>query len=415
MRDFEKSSRRMSNSFSTSVQNAPSRPSHLRQANARGLLYLLRKNNPCSKADLVRLSGLSAPTVSSGISHLENLGLIEFVGEGESSGGRPPELLRFKATHGYVAAADIGGTRLRMMMTDLNGEVVTQWSTVLLKQQKTPAAVCALTRDGLRIMCEQSGTDPGKLLHLTAGAPGITNVDTGVVLSAPNLKEWNDVPLRDLLQRQTGLPVQVENDTNLAAVGEYRRGAAVGIENFVFVAIGTGVGAGIFLRGQLHHGAQWCAGEIGYFGASGQERKPMQVRRIGQLEGIIGGSGIAQHWLDLLEKNRTPAKTELRRLRADQIFDLAQDGDPLARNTLDFAAGLLADAVADISLLLNPELVVLGGGVGAHPALCRATAALVERHEFAKPQIRSSALGTRAQLFGAISVSIAAATASLLP
>lgn len=383
--------------------------------NARGLLHLLRKNSPCSKADLVRLSGLSAPTVTSGISHLQKLGLVEFVGEGESNGGRPPELLRFRASHGYVAAADIGGTRLRMMMTDLNGEIVAQWSTILLKQQKTPAAICSLTRDGLHIMCDQSGTDRAKLLHLTAGAPGITNVDTGVVLSAPNLKEWNDVPLRKLLQRQTGLPVQVENDINLAAVGEYRRGAAMGVENFVFVAIGTGVGAGIFLGGKLHHGAQWCAGEIGYFGVSGQERKPMQVRRTGQLESIIGGSGIEQHWLGLLSAHPSSANSELARLRPDAIFDLARDGDPLARKTLNFAAGLLADAVADISLLLNPELVVLGGGVGAHPELCRSTAALVERHEFAKPQLRSSALGTRAQLFGAISVSIAAATASLLP
>ncbi len=405
----------MSNSLPTSVHSSPSRPAHLRQANARGLLYLLRKNNPCSKADLVRLSGLSAPTVSSGVLHLENLGLVEFVGEGESSGGRPPGLLRFKATHGYVAAVDIGGTRLRMLMTDLSGDVVTQWSTVLLKQQKTPAAVCALIKNGLGIMCEQGGIKAGKLLHLTAGAPGITNAGTGVVLSAPNLKDWNDVPLRAMLEQHTGLPVQVENDTNLAAVGEYRRGAAAGVENFVFMAIGTGVGAGIFLRGQLHHGVQWCAGEIGYFGVSGQERKPMQVRRAGQLEEMIGGRGIEQHWLGLLRNHPTTANAELGRLRANQIFDLARDGDPLARQTLAFAASLVADTIADISLLLNPELVVLGGGIGAHPELCRAAAALVERHEFAKPQLRSSALGTRAQLFGAISLSIAAATASLLP
>ena len=92
-------------------ETSPSRPSHLRQVNARGLLRLLREHNPCSKADLVRLSGLSAPTVSSAVSYLEALGLIENLGEGESSGGRPPELLRFRASHGYVAAADIGGTQ----------------------------------------------------------------------------------------------------------------------------------------------------------------------------------------------------------------------------------------------------------------------------------------------------------------
>lgn len=397
------------------LQNAPSRPSHLRQANARGLLYLLRKNNPCSKADLVRLSGLSAPTVSSGISHLEGLGLVESMGEGESSGGRPPGMLRFNAHHGYVVAADIGGTRLRMMLADLNGDVVTQWSTVLLRAQKTPAAVCALIKQGIHSMCEQSGVAPAKLLHITAGAPGITNVDTGVVISAPNLRAWHDVPLRDLVHCETNLPAIVENDTNLAAVGEYRRGVAIDIENFVFLAIGTGVGAGIFLQGQLHHGAQWCAGEVGYFGVSGQDRSPMQVRHTGQLERVLGGGGIEAQWRAALQRRTSEASAGLMHLRADQIFDLAGDGDPVALEVLTGTASLLADAVADIALLLNPELVVLGGGIGSHPELCAAAQRLVERHEFAQPELRSSALGTRAQLFGAVSLSIAAATASLVP
>ena len=397
------------------LQNAPSRPSHLRQANARGLLYLLRKNNPCSKADLVRLSGLSAPTVSSSISHLEDLGLVESIGEGESNGGRPPGMLRFNAHHGYVVAADIGGTRLRMMLADLNGDVVTQWSTVLLKAQKTPAGVCALVEQGIGSMCQQSGVAKARLLHITAGAPGITNVDTGVVVSAPNLRAWNDVPLRDLLHRETNLPAVVENDTNLAAVGEHRRGAAINVENFVFIAMGTGVGAGIFLHGQLHHGAQWCAGEIGYFGVSGQDRGPMQVRHTGQLERVLGGGGIEARWRAALERRPSPANAKLMRLRADQVFDLAREGDPVAREVLTYTAGLLADAVADISLLLNPELVVFGGGLGSHPELCAAAQQRMERHEFARPELRSSALGTRAQLFGAVSLSIAAATASLLP
>ena len=134
-----------------------------------------------------------------------DLGLVESVGDGESSGGRPPGMLRFNAHHGYVVAADIGGTRLRMMLADLNGDVVTQWSTVLVKAQKTPAAVCALIQQGIGSMCEQSGVARAKLLHITAGAPGITNVDTGVVISAPNLRGWHDVALREIccIERRT--------------------------------------------------------------------------------------------------------------------------------------------------------------------------------------------------------------------
>ena len=391
----------------------PSRPSHLRLVNARGLLHLLRRHSPCSKADLVRLSGLSAPTVSSGISYLESLGLVQSIGDGESSGGRPPGLLRFNAGHGYVAAADIGGTRLRMMLADLNGEVQATWSTVLLKQQKSPGGVSTLIHDGLKTMCRQIGVSTRKLLHLTAGAPGITDAAAGVVLSAPNLKDWIDVPLRAMLEAETGLPTLIENDTNLAAVGEYRRGAAEGVENFIFMALGTGLGAGIFLHGQLHHGAGWCAGEVGYFGVGGRRREAIQLHQTGQLERLVGGPGIEEQWTKALARAACLAP-DLGKLRATQIFDLARDGDPIANEILAATASLIADAVADIALVLNPELVILGGGVGSHSELCRQTRTLLQRHGFAAPRLRSSSLGTRAQLFGAISLSIGAAEARLL-
>ena len=404
----------MSDTFTTLLQSSPSRPSHLRQVNARGLLHLLRRHNPCSKADLVRLSGLSAPTVSSGISHLEALGLVESIGDGESSGGRPPELLRFNAGHGFVAAADIGGTRLRMMLADLNGAVLATWSTILLADGKTPRAICVLIHEGLKTMCREVGASTGKVLHLTAGAPGITNVAEGVVLSAPNLTDWVKVPLRDMLNRETGIPVIVENDTNLAAVGEHSRGAAEDIENFVFIALGTGVGAGIFLRGHLHHGAQWCAGEVGYYGVRGMDRETMHVRETGQLERVIGGIGIETRWREALLRSKTPFPPEAAALHASQIFDLARDGDPIAIEIVLFVATLLADIIADIALLLNPSIVVLGGGVGSHPELCRLTQTILQKHEFAQPQLRSSALGTQAQLYGALSLSVSAAESYLL-
>jgi glucokinase len=396
----------------------PSRPSQLRQTNARGLLQLLREHNPCSKADLVRYSGLSAPTVSSGIAHLEGLGLVERMGDGESSGGRPPGLLRFNVRHGYVAAADIGGTRMRMMLADLGGNVITQSSVLLSAKQKSPEWVCSLVVEGLRTMCRQSGTPLRKVLHLTAGAPGITNVETGVVLSAPNLDEWNDVPLRSLLEREAGIPCLVENDTNLAAVGEHWRGAARGVGSFIFIALGTGVGAGIFINGRLHRGAQWSAGEIGYLGVTGKKRTPMKVRELGQLEQAIGGGGIEEEWRRQLQRNDLGRGSvlveELNALNASQIFDLAAEGDRAAGEVMRYTSGILADAIADISLLLNPDVVVLGGGVGSHPELCRVIEKVLQRHEFAQPMLRSSSLGTQAQLHGAVSVSLTAVEEQIL-
>lgn len=395
-------------------ENGPSRPSHLRQVNARGLLRLLRKHNPCSKADLVRLSGLSAPTVSSAVSYLEAQGLIENLGEGESSGGRPPELLRFRASHGCVAGVDIGGTRLRMMLADLNGTVITQWSTQFSEKQKTPKAVCARMHEGLKAMCQEGGMSLRKVLHITAGAPGITNVRTGVVISAPNLKAWDDVPLRAMIEKQTGIPALIENDTNLAAVGEHWHGSSAGMDDFIFVALGTGVGAGIFLQGRLHHGSAWSAGEIGYMGVNGLPREALRMRSIGQLERTIGGGGIEREWLRVLKRSGKGGKTALAKLRAPQIFDLAQDGDPLAEEVLLYAARVLADCLASLALLLDPETIILGGGVGSHPELCRCTQKLLEQNEFARPALVASSLGTQAQLHGAVSMSLSAIESTLL-
>ena len=403
-----------STQYRSEAEAQPSRPSHLRQVNARGLLRLLREHNPCSKADLVRLSGLSAPTVSSAVSHLESLGLIENLGEGESSGGRPPGLLRFHASHGYVAGVDIGGTRLRMVLADLNGKLMTQWSTQFTEKQRTPKAVCALIHDGLRMMCQEGSTSLKKVLHLTAGAPGITNSDSGVVLSAPNLKDWNEVPLRAMLEKETGVPSLVENDTNLAAVGEHWRGSAEGVGNFIFVAMGTGVGAGIFLQGRLHHGADWSAGEIGYMGVNGSTRESLRVRSTGQLERAIGGEGIEREWLRLLARERRASEASLAKLRATEIFDLAAEGDRVACEVVQYTAGILAHCISDLALVLDPEVVILGGGVGSHAELCRATKKILERNEFAQPSIRSSSLGTQAQLYGAIFLSLAASEVRLL-
>jgi glucokinase len=397
------------------LRSGPTRPSDLRQTNARGLLQLLQAYDPCSKADLVRYSGLSAPTVSSGIARLEELGLVERLGDGKSNGGRPPGMLRFNAKYGYVASADIGGTRLRMMLTDLEGAVMARWSMLLVAKQKTPEGVCGLIAEGLETMCRQSQAPLQKVLHLVAGAPGITNVTEGVVLSAPNLEGWANIPLRSLLKEQTRIPCSIENDTNLAALGEHWQGVAQGVDDFAFIALGTGVGAGIFLNGQLYHGTQWSAGEIGYFGVSGRESGPMRTRETGQLEQAIGGRGIQEEWLQVLRGSVSQVESELTSLKATQIFDLAKEGDSKAIEVLRFVAHILANTVTEISLLLNLDMVVLGGGVGTHQSLCRETDNLIQRHEFARPVLRSSGLGTEAQLYGAIAMGLREVEAQFLP
>lgn len=394
----------------------PSRPSDLRQANARFLLRLIQTHNPCSRADLVRYSGLTAPTVTSCVALLEKLNLVEAIGNGESNGGRPPGLLRFNAKHGYVAAVDIGGTHLRMMLSDLGGTTLNHWSHVLQKDQRTPEGVCALVGSGLKELCRASGVARFRVLHLTAGAPGITDASAGIVLSAPNLTNWNDVPLRSMLQAQLDMPVIIENDTNLAAVGEHLCGAASGASDFVFLALGTGFGAGIFIDGRLHHGANWSAGEVGYFGLGGKARQAMRISQVGQLEAAIGGGGIEALWRDKISRKKLQRASGQLALQATQILDLAAEGNRTASSVAESVASLLADAIADIAALLNPQIVILGGGIGSHPELCRLTRSMIMRHELtSRLTIRTSTLGAHAQLSGAISMSLEAVNELILP
>ena len=392
------------------------RPPHLREANCRALLRLLRKSSPCSKADLVRSSGLSAPTVAAAIAQLTEYGLVEPIGEGKSSGGRPPDLLQFNAAHAYVAGADIGGTYLRMMLADLDGKPVATWEARLEDGRKTPAAVVARMREGLEAMSEAASAH-GRVRHITVGAPGITDVRQGVVKAAPNLQAWNDVPLQSLLESGLDIHATVENDVNLAAVGERARGIAHDARDFVFIAMGTGVGAGIYIEGSLHHGATWSAGEIGYLPVAGMPRETMRLDGTGQLERVIGGAGIEDAWRAILDRERL-AEPALRKLRASHIFDLAGDlaaeGQVLATEIVESTARILADAISILGLLYDPKLVVLGGGVGSHDILREATERFLNENQLAQPMLRTSSLGKQAQLFGAISLSLAAIEAGLL-
>ncbi|HXE11710.1 MAG TPA: ROK family transcriptional regulator [Bryobacteraceae bacterium] len=367
---------------------------------------MLRRHSPLSRADLVRLSGLTAPTVSSGVAQLERQGLAIALGPGNSSGGRPPGLLEFHARHGYVIGADIGGSYMRLALADLNGTIAGKWNAAL-KADRSPQAVTEMMSAAISQLTKRHGVPMKKVLEVCAGAPGITDVLAGKVLSAPNLGGWRDVPWRELLQRELRIPVTIENDVNLGALGEGWKGAASGVSNFVFLAIGTGVGAGIVVNNMLYHGANWSAGEVGYMLLPNLSDDPPANNKPGALESAVGGKAIERAWT-AMNGSRNGGEP----LQATQIFDLSMAGDSMARSLLNRAAGQLAMAVTNLSLVLDLSLVVLGGGVGQHGALLQAMRRILQRNEFARPRLLASRLGGEAQIHGAIWTALQAAEAS---
>ena len=199
----------------------------------------------------------------------------------------------------------------------------------------------------------------------------------------------------------------MDNDVNLAALGEHHAGAAHGINEFVFIAIGTGVGAGIMLNGQLLRGSGWSAGEIGYMLVPGTSETPIERGQPGALENIIGGEGIRTQWQAQWNGHNT---TLPRESTATTIFNHSPN-DALASQTLQRAAKSLAYAIYNTALILNCPLFVLGGGVGTHPALIKATQNFLDqRSTRAKTRVIASTLGSDAQLIGAVHLALQAAT-----
>jgi len=374
------------------------RPPLLRQTNAEILLRLLRESGPCSKADLVRASGLSAPSVTNVVATLISIGLVETVGEGDSTGGRPPDILRFKAEHGCVAGVEITRSVIRFLLVDLSGRELAQSETLIKKSKSTPRQICRQIAKELRQLLRKRPLSQHQLFHVTVGVPAIVNVDEGTVLAFTALQSWNRVPLGPMLARDLKCQVLVDNDTNLAAQGEFHCGAARGVSDFVFITIGERVGAGVFLNGRTYRGSQWSAGEIGYLRVPDISREHPSIHKYGKLETALSASGILKSW-----RSDGQMTSRSRVIRAADVWDLAASGNAEAKRLLRQRATILADVILDLALILNPCLVLLGGEVGNHHGLLREVNALLEGSEFAILRVALGALGISAVLLGAVS------------
>jgi glucokinase len=391
------------------------RPSVLRFTNAHGILKLLRESGSCSRADLVRASGLSAPTVTNVVRDLLAANLVEPLGEGESSGGRPPDLIRFKAERGCLLGVELTAAGMSFLLTDLNGSELATSTVLFSKRRTTPDAICAYIGEESKALLKKERRSADQLLAVVIGVPAIVNMIDGNVLSISTLQGWRSVPLRSMLSKIVSCHIIVENDMNLAALGEKFRGAARLESDFVLIHMGTNVGAGIYLEGKIHHGAQWSAGEIGYLRLPSISRRAPAIHEFGELESVLTSSGILKSWRETCGKAPQEAKHPRQPIDAQAVLNLAQAGNACAAKIVRQRAEIAADIVINLSLILNPGLILLGGEVGSHPVMIDFVHQQLADSEFAVTKITPSALGRRSALWGSISLALDALPAILIP
>jgi len=360
----------------------------------RVLAAAIAREGPFTRAELIEVTGLSAPTVGSLASHLIRSGLLTDIGAGPSRGGRRPARMEFNARHGVVAGIDLGPTRTHLGIADLRGDLLTDRRIVPTPQEADPGALLARLAQEVRALMRQAEVPASRLLAVGAGAPGAVDPIRGMVVAlAPNLTGWTEVPMGTILKTALGAPVIVENDVNLAVLGEHWKGAARGHDNCVFLSFGTGIGAGIMVHGQLHHGHRFLAGEIGLM-CMGPQYVGQDFGSRGCLETLTGLGALKTRW--------NPAKAASADWVAD-LFRAAARGDAVARETVADAGTMVGIATANVCSLLDPSVIVLGGALVAQGApIVVDVRRIVEGIVPTPPPIVASSLDKDAPLWGCL-------------
>jgi glucokinase len=306
------------------------------------VVQLIRSEQPISRADIAKKLGIARSTVSAIVDDLLNKEVVIEQGFGSSTkeGGRRGIHLVFNPKSAYGVGVDIGGTKIFIVITDLDGEVVFK------EKIKTIADIDEIMA-AINQAILKSGLDQQLIIAMGVGVPGMTNTATGEVIDAPALG-WQNVPLKDIMQKHFNFPVFINNDVRCAALGERWLGSGVMSQNMFFIAFGTGVGSAIIYNGQLIEGHNFSSGEIGYFIDSEDVENGLtnQPGQFGTFENKNSGTGLSRHGI-----------------AAEELFKQYAGKDPKAAAIIDKFVREVSVAIANVCSLINPEKIIIGGGV----------------------------------------------------
>jgi len=348
---------------------------------------------PISRASISKQTGLSKQTVSELVRILEEEGWVRETGRTSGHVGRTATTYELVADSAFMAAVDLGGTKLRVAIVDLAGSVIAE--AVAPTHPDGGQSVARQIGELVGVAVAEGHVDRNKVRQTVVGCPGVPDQVTGAVRFAPNIAGIDDFDFRAAVAEATGTQVVLENDVNLAVLGEQWLGAGQGIDHLAFIALGTGIGAGLMVNGALLRGASGAAGELGYlpFGADPFEAESL---RVGAFERVTATHGIRSAYEAATGKM----------LDVPSIFSAAAEGDAAAQSVLDGVARQMARAVATLGAVIAPETVILGGSIGARPEIIAATKAELERCFPFPIQVVPSALGDHAALSGAVAIGL---------
>jgi len=373
-------------------------PALLKDLNERAVLDAIRDAAPISRAEISRRARISKPTVSVALQSLLHAGLVREAEEERA--GRSYGAVFFEPVPeaALVLGIDIGARFLRGALSDLRGTIRARQDIELDRAGAVELLdAVARMRDGLVAV---SGLAAERIDSVVTGIPGVVEEETGRVRLAENAHGLEGMAVGAELERRLGLPVTVENDVNLAALGEHARGLGRGIDDFAFVSVGTGLGAGLVLGGELRRGRHGAAGELDFVREADDEDLDPCAAALPALAARLAAGGRAS-------AGETTATTLAPPYDPRAIFAAARAGDPLGCAVVAEEARRIALHIVPIAAVADVALVVLGGGVGRNGDLLLepVRAVLAERLAY-PPRVEVSSLGEAAVLIGALAVGL---------
>ena len=331
------------------------------------VIEALRKQGEISRSEITSLTGWSKAKTSQKIRELVNKGLLVEAGEGASQGGRRPRLLRINDQLGYLVGLDMGATSLDIALADVGGKIC-QRRSVLADVRQRPEEYLKHCRVLILEMASAQGCLPDQILGIGIGVPGPVDFGRGVLVAPPLMPEWENFLIGDFFQ--PAFPnafVVVDNDVNIMALGEQRAGDGAGIDHFIFVKIGTGIGSGIISNGQIHRGSIGCAGDIGHICVD-KQGPICRCGNTGCLEAMAAGPAISEKAMLAARNGASPLLRQMMEanggiLHPEDVNAACREGDQAALDIIRASGEMIGDVLAGLVNFFNPSHIFIGGGI----------------------------------------------------
>jgi glucokinase-like ROK family protein len=377
-------------------------------------ITMLRLRGPLSRTDIADGTGYSRATITSVINQLTELGILEEIGDGRSSGGRRPRVLSFRADFGYMIGVDMGATSLDLALANFKGDILAR-DSLPIDVRDGPETVLALLRDLVIQHLKTRGIAPERIYAFGIGVPGPVDFAAGVLIAPPIMPGgWDGYPIRTFIRSTfPNAIVIVDNDVNVMALGELRAGAGMNHKHFIFVKVGTGIGAGIVCDGAIHRGADGCAGDIGHICAD-RSGPVCHCGNIGCLEAIAAGPPIAARAMEAARAQRSGILLKYLSanggtLTALDVGRAAAEGDAVANEIIQDSGRIIGEVLAGLVNFFNPSLILVGGGISGigHQFLAAIRRGVLHRSlPLATRHLRIdiSPMGSKAGIYGALAL-----------